>query len=315
MKYILSFTLCIFSLFCFAQGTYITAKVAGSGRLLAFWNDKNLKKNEKGEVVRGTPIANNMLKPQGNNLNIAFEKGGVLEFNSKGEVIKGTLGATYNLTTTTGMVKSFDEGTEVVFNAKGQVPLETQSTKEKYGDVCSFSTKAYTDVRLYCKSAIHNEMNANYISGGMVAKANVEFFPCGFAGIKAKKNSTIEFFSSEYGPWIIKDEEHREPQVKLNNCVSGTVQKMTIDGSYSLYMYGSGYSIEFPDGTEIEFEPALMRPAIYLNIFNWVVTAKLGQDANIPTLGLVKKGKTIRGHYSTKDGAQPSQGYLTVEDN
>lgn len=296
----------------FSQSPTVVSKVVGSGRYIAFYKDETLKRNEKGEVVSGTCVGSNVFTPQGTQLNIAFKNGAFIEFNRLGQVVKGTIAADYNFKGKDGIFKTFFSGDEVAFDAKGQVVQKSDlKAIEPLGKVCE-----YNNIPSYCNSVqTFPKQGGGYIvTSGVIAKSNITFFPCGNGGVKAKKNTRVEFFAGcSWNAAVGAGREQAEEEAKLCKCLTGSITRVTIDGTHRFFMYGSAHEIEFPDGTEIEFYGVVMKPAIFWTFYNYVYSAKLGRDCYIPNLGLVKKGKTITSVHSFKEGLQTSQGYLKVE--
>ena len=308
MKTFFLITFMLFKVLSLAQTT-VALKVIGSNRYITFYKDESLKQNKNGEVLSGTLVIDNMFFPQGSNLNIAFKQGSVITFNATGKVINGTVASDYNFRTETGIFKTFSSGDEVAFNTKGQVTKEGEKENTiNYGEIC-----IYNSIPFYCKTIRYDAYNDKYVTSGIVAKGNVEFIVCGGSTIKAKKNTEVELFPSRNYPWVINDDNAVPAWKELNNCLAGTVEKITIDKSYKFLVWGCAYEVEFPVGSEIEFEPHVIKPVFSYLGYNLVISAKLGKDAMIPTLGLVKKGKTVRAIHTFKEGLQIAHGYLTVE--
>lgn len=89
---------------------------------LYFKGLKQVKLNEKGEVIIGTIVSNAYLFPQGTTEGKYFMGGTQIEFNSKGEVVIGTLAnESYLFPYGSTEGKYFIAGCPITFNRKGEV--------------------------------------------------------------------------------------------------------------------------------------------------------------------------------------------------
>lgn len=122
---------------------------------------------------------------------------------------------------------------------------------------------------------------------------NTSFIPYLGYSARFKKGTYVSF---NYVLWDKKiDREGDNDYVKalntMDNGMSGTISSGTIDGNTNTVAWGCHLLINIPDGSEITFSTSLIKD-LYRGweCKNAVSEVVLGADANIPGLGLLKKG-------------------------
>lgn len=313
-KLILILFLCSSST-CISQTVML--KVAGTNKHYAFYEDESLIKNSNGAVLQGTLAVDQIFSPQGTSLSLAFKQGESIKFNEKGNVISGTLLIDYTLKTESG-IKTFYSGDKITFKSNGQILLPANPSIQTNKSICLQSYKSYINIPAYCDSIQFYDVGKQIITSLVIAKNNFSISGCDFNLVKLKKNTSVNFYVSNDRFRFISNEndnpEYREELNKLDQCMEGTIESFTIDGTYKFFVWGHG-PIDFPDGTEITFQAHVIKPGFFYKGYNWVKFARLGKDTFIQGYGLVKKGKIIVGEHSLKAELQPSQGSLSITDS
>ncbi|HMU47357.1 MAG TPA: hypothetical protein PKC72_13375 [Chitinophagaceae bacterium] len=313
MKRVFLFLLCFNITISFCQIKIL--KVVGTDKLYAFYDDESLKKNNKGEVIQGAIATDQIFNPQGTTLNLAFKQSEIVIFNERGKLISGTLLVDYTLKTENG-TKTFFAGDNITFGINGKILTRTESTsKTNNSNVCIFSNKKYPSIAIYCNSKgyVAGE-SINEITSGILAESNLTVIGCHFQA-KLKKNTLMEFYATSRFYFISNDKPEYKKELRvLEDCMNKTIIRFTIDGNHRFDVWGYG-SIEFPDGTEIEFFPDVIKPGFFYKGYNLVHKAKLGRDTYIERYGLLKKGQVIIGEYGGIENTGPFQGTLYISDN